>query len=329
MTPLTVIVPIYNVSDFLTHCLTTIQNQTLSDFKCLMVDDGSTDNSTAIAQKFCSDPRFELIKTKHYSLAHAQNTALAHVQSEYVTFCDGDDYWDKNAYSKFQPFFKYHPDMIISDMYFEYPHNDIRKRNFKLPVFMDKQQLITNFPEIYCQQLMFYDTNKVYRTATVKDIKFQNTTVGLDTMYNYEVFARCQSIYFNPRPYYHHLQRCGSLVNHFDPYRLTIREKETQALEKLLNCWQPPYAQKLVNVDWFTNLLFSVKNTYMPTHEGKLIPQKQRLQRLKEILQKCLPHIKIQYLTSKEKKLITYLQELTDNDQLLVDTWSPTVKKMY
>lgn len=89
---ISIIVPIYNVEKYLEECLFSIQNQTYKDFECIMVNDGSPDNSAEIAQRFVdSDSRFRLIHQENGGLSVARNTGLRYVKGDYITFIDSDD----------------------------------------------------------------------------------------------------------------------------------------------------------------------------------------------------------------------------------------------
>ena len=91
---ISIIVPIYNVEDYLRECLDSIQKQTYQNFECIMVNDGSTDNSKQIAEDFLSDSRFKLINQSNQGLSAARNTGIKHlnVNSSFVSFVDSDDY---------------------------------------------------------------------------------------------------------------------------------------------------------------------------------------------------------------------------------------------
>ena len=91
---ISIIVPIYNVEKYLRECLDSIQKQTYQNFECIMVNDGSTDNSKQIAEDFLSDSRFKLINQSNQGLSAARNTGIKHlnVNSSFVSFVDSDDY---------------------------------------------------------------------------------------------------------------------------------------------------------------------------------------------------------------------------------------------
>jgi glycosyltransferase involved in cell wall biosynthesis len=97
MAKVTVIVPIYNVEEYLDDCLASLLNQTYKDFVVLLVDDGSPDNSRDIYDKFLKlDDRFKLLKQNNQGLGPARNNGLKATNSDYVTFVDSDDRLDEN-----------------------------------------------------------------------------------------------------------------------------------------------------------------------------------------------------------------------------------------
>ena len=91
---ISIIVPIYNVEEYLRECLDSIQKQTYQKFECIMVNDGSTDNSKQIAEEYLVDSRFKLINQSNQGLSSARNTGIKHLSanSSFVSFVDSDDY---------------------------------------------------------------------------------------------------------------------------------------------------------------------------------------------------------------------------------------------
>ena len=102
MKDLTVIVPIYNVAPYLERCINSIINQTYVPKKIILVDDGSTDNSRNIADKFAAEYEFvSVIHKENGGLSSARNAGLAITETEYVTFVDSDDYLSLDMYEKY------------------------------------------------------------------------------------------------------------------------------------------------------------------------------------------------------------------------------------
>jgi glycosyltransferase involved in cell wall biosynthesis len=89
-----VIVPAFNASQTLSWTLDSVKSQTLREFECLIVDDGSSDDTANIAERYCSDDeRFHLIRQSNQGVALARNVALAKTRGLYVAALDADDLW--------------------------------------------------------------------------------------------------------------------------------------------------------------------------------------------------------------------------------------------
>ena len=89
---ISVIVPVYNVEEYLEECLDSIQNQTYSDIEVILVNDGSLDNSKDICEKYCKeDNRFKLINQANQGQSVARNHGVAASTGEFIAFVDSDD----------------------------------------------------------------------------------------------------------------------------------------------------------------------------------------------------------------------------------------------
>lgn len=94
---ISVVVPVYNVEKYLEKCLNSLLAQTYVDFEIVLVNDGSTDNSGIICEKFAEEyDCINYIKKKNGGLSDARNCGVANAQGDLVTFVDSDDYIDKN-----------------------------------------------------------------------------------------------------------------------------------------------------------------------------------------------------------------------------------------
>lgn len=115
---ISVIVPVYNVEKYLEKCLTSLVNQTLKDVEIIIVNDGSTDNSQEIIEKFKKDNiNIKSFFQKNKGQAAARNFGLLHSSAEYVTYVDGDDYIEldmlENLYQKIK---ESDDDIFVSDI---------------------------------------------------------------------------------------------------------------------------------------------------------------------------------------------------------------------
>ena len=88
-----IIVPIYNVEEYLVKCLDSLVNQTLKEIEIICINDGSTDNSLEILKAYAQkDDRITVINKKNSGVSDARNTGLEMANGEYVMFVDSDDY---------------------------------------------------------------------------------------------------------------------------------------------------------------------------------------------------------------------------------------------
>jgi CDP-glycerol glycerophosphotransferase len=96
---ISVVVPIYNVEDYLEDCLRSLARQTVADFEAVLVDDGSTDASAAIAERFArQDGRFTMLRQPNGGLSRARNAGVDAASGDYLAFLDSDDVLPPNAY---------------------------------------------------------------------------------------------------------------------------------------------------------------------------------------------------------------------------------------
>ena len=90
---ITVIVPVYNVENYLNKCLDSLINQTYKNLEIIVINDGSTDNSGEICQEYAQkDNRIIYIEQENGGLSDARNTGLERMTGSYVTFVDSDDW---------------------------------------------------------------------------------------------------------------------------------------------------------------------------------------------------------------------------------------------
>lgn len=92
---ISVIVPVYNVKEYLAQCIDSIVSQTYRNLEIILVDDGSTDGSGEICDRYAAgDSRILCIHKANGGLSDARNAGIAAATGDYVMFLDGDDYWN-------------------------------------------------------------------------------------------------------------------------------------------------------------------------------------------------------------------------------------------
>ena len=94
-------VPFHNVEEYLPQCLDSIIDQTFTDFEVIMVDDGSTDGSFEICQKYVAkDSRFKLFHQENGGVAKARNNCLRHMTGDFIAWVDSDDWIEEDYFER-------------------------------------------------------------------------------------------------------------------------------------------------------------------------------------------------------------------------------------
>lgn len=126
---ISVIIPIYNVEQYLSQCLDSIINQTYTNLEIILINDGSTDNSEKICNQYkLLDPRIIVIHKTNGGLSDARNTGIKIATGDYISFVDADDFIDKNMYTiLFQKINTTNADIIWYNHYNYQSSNEILK----------------------------------------------------------------------------------------------------------------------------------------------------------------------------------------------------------
>ena len=96
MTKVSIIVPCYNVEKYIDRCLLSLINQTLKEIEIILINDGSTDRTDEIIQKYLNDNRIKYFKRTNHGIGNTRNFGLKEATGEYIGFVDSDDYIELN-----------------------------------------------------------------------------------------------------------------------------------------------------------------------------------------------------------------------------------------
>ena len=96
MSRVSVIVPVYNAKDYIIRCIDSILEQTFKDIELILIDDGSTDGSELICDRYKSNNTVKVIHQENRGVSSARNRGLEVATGTYVAFVDSDDYLEKN-----------------------------------------------------------------------------------------------------------------------------------------------------------------------------------------------------------------------------------------
>lgn len=121
MPKFSIIVPVYNVEEYIDDCLKSIKNQTFKDYEVIVVNDGTKDNSMDIVKKY----DVEIINQENGGLSAARNAGVKKAKGEYLIFLDSDDYIEKDLLKKINDSLKDNPDVVRFQIKEVYPDKEI------------------------------------------------------------------------------------------------------------------------------------------------------------------------------------------------------------
>lgn len=227
---ISVIVPIYNISSYLPKCLDSIVGQTYRELEILLVDDGSTDESSAICDDYAArDARIRVIHKENEGLVAARKTGLREAAGEYVGYVDGDDWIEPGMYehmlSRMQ---QTGAEVVICGIYEDTGEICRQRQQFFPDGFYDKEKLIQ---QIYPQMIVGEEFFEWKLSPSVWDklfkreklLPFQEAVderirMGEDAACVYPLMLSAESCYFMEEPLYHYRQTAGSMVKQIQNY---------------------------------------------------------------------------------------------------------------
>ena len=214
---LTVIVPCYNVQDYLDRCLASIITQIYNNLEIILIEDGSTDQTGMLCDVWqAKDSRIRVIHKQNGGLDFARKTGIENATAEYIAFVDADDWIDENMCAKMMSaMIDTNSDIARCEFCFVYPDGEIVQRNIAhktdnfeiigreegvLLILEDKKWKSHLVQNIYKRQLFDYyvhQKGRLFEDLAGTHILFHHAA---QTVYLHDVF-------------YYYFQRSGSLIN--------------------------------------------------------------------------------------------------------------------
>lgn len=228
-----VIIPVYNVEEYLRECLDSVVNQTLKEIEIICVDDGSTDNSLEILKEYAKkDNRITVITQKNLHAGVARNAGLAVAKGEYLSFLDSDDFFELNMLEETVKIAEQENSDITFYQYKNY-NNETKQAekvagiNKQFPI-NEKGYAVLQTEKIISQLFTICNPmpwNKLISHHLIKEEKlfFQSLPASNDVYFSQMILACSQKIvlYYKTFAYYRYNRR-ASLKNSRDKYPLNF-----------------------------------------------------------------------------------------------------------
>lgn len=233
MAELSIIVPIYNVEEYLPRCIDSILAQTYTDFELILVNDGSPDNCAEIMEQYAKlDKRIITIHQHNKGVSAARNAGLRIAKGKFIGFVDPDDWIDEHMYQKMIFLLEKERadlaccnwDIFNNEMiYQEHPVN-LRSG------LMDKKNFLTHYFDLP-RTVGGTVWNKVFKAAFIKDSFDEIITIGEDAVFSSKYCLHIsKAIYLNDN-LYHYFERDNSATRHKDYKLVLILDAKKQLID--------------------------------------------------------------------------------------------------
>lgn len=207
MPKVSVIVPFYNVENYIERCLETLVNQTLEDIEIILVNDGSKDNSKGIVQKYIKKypEKIVYLEKENGGLSDARNYGIPYAKGEYIAFLDSDDYVEKDMYKTMYEIAKNEDsDMVECDFIWEYPN---RKRVDTGSIYKTKKEMLEKIRVVAWNKLIKREILEKSQVRFPKGYRYE------DVEFTYKLLPFLENVSFCKMPMVHYIQREGSITS--------------------------------------------------------------------------------------------------------------------
>ena len=216
MEKVSIVVPVYNVEDYLKYCVDSLINQSYKNIEIILVDDGSTDDSGRICDEYAQeDDRVRVLHIENGGLSNARNTGVNVASAEWVIFIDSDDYYDRRTVEYLvQLQKKYAVDLVATSV--------IEVRDFQSDDFIGsltdidslKLDRYTALKEMFYGNIVgTHPGGKLYKKEILMKFPFPKGMIYEDLAVSFEHIGACNEIAVGCINLYKYYRRPGSIVN--------------------------------------------------------------------------------------------------------------------
>ena len=240
-----VIVPVYNVENYLPRCIDSLLAQNYADLEILLIDNGSKDQSGQICEDYAA--QFSNITAYHIpnkGVGSARNFGLSKAKGEFISFVDADDYLVGNLFSDVESQLDSQLDLLVFSYYnsIEKHLSEINRSAKILPAEgkKDKSEFIALFQELWLTDMMYTVWNKIYRREFLEEhqIVFDPYELGEDVRFNLNVYQHVNAVLLVKSCYYVYISgRIDSAMGQYNPNRMNYQLEELEKVDQLMTNW--------------------------------------------------------------------------------------------
>lgn len=204
---LSIIIPVYNVKNYLERCVNSILAQTFQAYELIMVDDGSTDGSGVLCDNFSDkDTRIRVLHQQNRGQSHARNIGIKEARGTFITFVDSDDWIESRMYEElFNAIEKSNSDIAVCRLQMVNTPGDVTKViGYNKELILDRTEATKEI--LRDDTIPSFPVNKIYRRELFDGIEFPVGRIFEDTATIYKVFYNATRVAMVPYIGYNYWQ---------------------------------------------------------------------------------------------------------------------------
>lgn len=213
MAKVSIIVPVYNVENYLEKCLLSLVYQTLKETEIIIVNDGSTDNSQKIIDDFSSKfpNKIKAFGKENGGLSDARNFGLTKATGEFIGFVDSDDYVSKTMFEEmYHLATKHNAEMVICNLQKVDEKGNITQKLTQIPNLPEKINLEEHFSVF--SDLSYFACNKIFKKQLFEKKQFKKGIHFEDIQLIPQLLLQCKTIAQTQNYHYQYLERENSIT---------------------------------------------------------------------------------------------------------------------
>ena len=210
MSKVSIVIPVYNVEQYLRRCIDSVLRQSYTDYEMILVDDGSTDTSGQICDEYSGDSRIHVIHKANEGAGAARNTGIEIATGDYITFIDSDDYIAGCYLEKMVRTAEQTGSDIVQCgyLYGDEAAYSFRKESEQVikPVILDSHEVFRTRAAkiIICA--------KLYKTILFEGIRYPKVSIHDDEFVTYKLLYKAKRTALTAIPYYYYYKSPNSIM---------------------------------------------------------------------------------------------------------------------
>ncbi len=244
-----VIIPIYNVQDYLQECLDAVYNQNGVDMEVILINDGSSDDSLSVCKAYAQrDQNVIIIDKENEGLSDARNVGTKAATGDYIYYLDSDDWLAPDAIKSLYEFaIENDCEIVQGGFYYAYDDYLLYDNKYKKPFVLNRHEAMLEL--IKNDYIKNFAWGKLYRADIVKKHPFPKGKYYEDSYWQHLIIHKCKRYGVVPTPLYYYRQRNSGISGEFSLKNLDLLRGYEERLTFVQRMY-PEYIKLMVSLLW-------------------------------------------------------------------------------